>query len=143
MKIDCKFVLGIKMEPNIDFWIMNSFARVSKLFADSPFMRPNKRKNRMLGSAEDAPYKTYTDDENSKPYVDDENPKGAGNYLSPEMQELRDSPRARMNKHNNDVGRIVVEQSIVPKCKCHGISGACQYRTCWKELPPLIHIGAK
>lgn len=107
------------------------YSRVSKQFADSPFMRPNKRKNRMLENSEETPFITFNEIGNSK------------KNWNPELNELRDNPKARMNKHNNDVGRFIVEQSIVSKCKCHGISGSCQFRTCWSELLPLANIGAK
>lgn len=29
------------------------------------------------------------------------------------------------------------------ECKCHGVSGSCVMRTCWKSLPPFRIIGDK
>lgn len=26
-------------------------------------------------------------------------------------------------------------------CKCHGVSGSCSIRVCWRRLPPLRDIG--
>ncbi|KFD51575.1 LOW QUALITY PROTEIN: hypothetical protein M513_07454 [Trichuris suis] len=52
------------------------------------------------------------------------------------------TPQARMNQHNNRVGRNVIGQMLETKCKCHGVSGACNLKTCWKVLPPLSHVGA-
>ena len=27
------------------------------------------------------------------------------------------------------------------KCKCHGVSGSCNVRTCWHQLPTLDEVG--
>ncbi|XP_068703506.1 protein Wnt-7b-like [Montipora capricornis] len=48
-----------------------------------------------------------------------------------------------MNKHNNRAGRQVVKEKLVLQCKCHGISGACSTRTCWRTLPSLREIGKR
>ena len=37
----------------------------------------------------------------------------------------------------------LVAQSMVTKCKCHGVSGACAVRTCWRSLVPFDQIGSK
>ncbi|XP_012262223.2 protein Wnt-11-like [Athalia rosae] len=39
-----------------------------------------------------------------------------------------------VNMHNNRAGRRAVEQSLTLECKCHGVSGSCSVRTCWRGL---------
>ncbi|XP_029205862.1 protein Wnt-7b-like isoform X1 [Acropora muricata] len=48
-----------------------------------------------------------------------------------------------MDRHNSKAGRQVVKEKLVLQCKCHGISGACSTRTCWKTLPILRVIGKR
>ncbi|XP_015608170.1 protein Wnt-11b-1-like [Cephus cinctus] len=39
-----------------------------------------------------------------------------------------------VNMHNHRAGRRAVEQSLSLECKCHGVSGSCSVRTCWRGL---------
>uniref|UniRef100_A0A3Q2PJ04 Protein Wnt n=1 Tax=Fundulus heteroclitus TaxID=8078 RepID=A0A3Q2PJ04_FUNHE len=45
-----------------------------------------------------------------------------------------------MQLHNSEVGRQVLKEALVMKCKCHGVSGSCSIRTCWKGLQDLREI---
>ncbi|KAI1729697.1 wnt family domain-containing protein [Ditylenchus destructor] len=43
------------------------------------------------------------------------------------------SPLRRLEKHNLKAGRLAVKKTLISSCKCHGVSGSCQQRTCWKK----------
>ncbi|MEE6525393.1 hypothetical protein FKM82_025351, partial [Ascaphus truei] len=34
----------------------------------------------------------------------------------------------------------VLVDSLETKCKCHGVSGSCSVKTCWKGLQDLSHV---
>ncbi|XP_052283787.1 protein Wnt-2b-A-like [Dreissena polymorpha] len=49
--------------------------------------------------------------------------------------------RALMNLHNNKAGRQAVQKQRKLECKCHGISGSCAMRTCWRALRDFRRVG--
>eukprot|EP00794_Sanderia_malayensis_P017845 gene17845-19626_t len=53
----------------------------------------------------------------------------------------RRSPRIDMNKHNNGAGREAIRRHLYRKCKCHGLSGSCEIKTCWINLPKFRIVG--
>ncbi|CAH0776576.1 unnamed protein product [Bemisia tabaci] len=43
--------------------------------------------------------------------------------------------------HNNDAGRLAVKRLMITECKCHGLSGSCTVRSCWRRLPAFRAVG--
>ncbi|XP_063244197.1 protein Wnt-8b-like [Bacillus rossius redtenbacheri] len=46
----------------------------------------------------------------------------------------KDDWSAAARAHNTAVGRTAVEDTMVRACKCHGVSGSCSMKTCWKKM---------
>ncbi|XP_059167225.1 protein Wnt-1-like [Physella acuta] len=49
--------------------------------------------------------------------------------------------RYMTNLHNNEAGRLHVTSQLRTECKCHGMSGSCTIKTCWRTLPPFREVG--
>jgi len=48
-----------------------------------------------------------------------------------------------LNIHNYEAGRQIIEQNMVKQCKCHGVSGSCEIKTCWRAMPSFNLISSK
>ncbi|KAF6738461.1 Protein Wnt-16 [Oryzias melastigma] len=46
-----------------------------------------------------------------------------------------------MNQHNSEAGRQAIEQTMSTDCRCHGVSGSCAIRTCWRMMAPFERVG--
>ncbi|GIY34037.1 protein Wnt-2b-A [Caerostris darwini] len=49
--------------------------------------------------------------------------------------------KARIHFHNNRAGRKAVERKARLQCKCHGVSGSCASRTCWRAQTDFGAVG--
>ncbi|XP_056463283.1 protein Wnt-9b isoform X5 [Gadus chalcogrammus] len=49
--------------------------------------------------------------------------------------------RAQIDAHNINIGIRAVKSGLKTTCKCHGVSGSCAVRTCWKQLSPFHDTG--
>lgn len=58
-----------------------------------------------------------------------------------EAREIGNDARVLMNKQNNLAGRMAVKRNMWLDCTCHGVSGACNLRTCRYSLPDFYAVG--
>ncbi|XP_014257243.1 protein Wnt-7b isoform X2 [Cimex lectularius] len=57
-----------------------------------------------------------------------------------DAREFEKDARSYMNLHNNKAGRLAVKGSMGLGCKCHGVSGSCSMKTCWRTLPQFRKV---
>ncbi|KAF6215411.1 hypothetical protein GE061_010163 [Apolygus lucorum] len=48
---------------------------------------------------------------------------------------------SKVSLHNNEAGRQAVARNMQVRCKCHGVSGSCELKTCWRAAPDMRQIG--
>ncbi|XP_045216271.1 protein Wnt-4-like [Mercenaria mercenaria] len=47
-----------------------------------------------------------------------------------------------MNLWNNKAGRLIARKQVDLVCKCHGVSGSCSVKICWRKMRPFRAIGS-
>lgn len=52
----------------------------------------------------------------------------------PEIQRTHKSRKTKIELHNAFIGIRAVQNNMVKRCQCHGISGSCEVKTCWMRL---------
>ncbi|XP_045117622.1 protein Wnt-16-like isoform X3 [Portunus trituberculatus] len=62
---------------------------------------------------------------------------------APEKERHKKLKRRRnlMNLHNNEAGREAVARLMKMQCRCHGVSGSCELKTCWRSIPTFPVVG--
>ncbi|XP_046458173.1 protein Wnt-4-like [Daphnia pulex] len=68
-----------------------------------------------------------------------------GERFSKEFVDAReDNQQAEglMNLHNNEAGRRAIRSRMELVCKCHGVSGSCSMKVCWRKMAAFSEIGA-
>jgi len=66
----------------------------------------------------------------------------ARQFVDAEERGLKDNDsRKLMNLHNNEAGRLAVKTLMKMQCRCHGVSGSCELKTCWRTMPAFNAIG--
>ncbi|XP_050419347.1 protein Wnt-10a isoform X1 [Patella vulgata] len=59
-----------------------------------------------------------------------------------DSKEVAKDIHSQINLHNNRAGRLAVIRHVKKLCKCHGMSGSCELKTCWKAAPDFRAVGA-
>ncbi|GFO13636.1 protein wnt [Plakobranchus ocellatus] len=57
--------------------------------------------------------------------------------------ELEEKDHGSMNLWNNGAGRKTVKENMQVICKCHGVSGDCSVRVCWRKMSAFREIGGQ
>ncbi|OQV17790.1 Protein Wnt-3a [Hypsibius exemplaris] len=58
-----------------------------------------------------------------------------------DAKETKRTAESLMNIHNNEAGRKHLRDNLQRMCKCHGVSGSCSIRICWRKLPDFRKVG--
>lgn len=57
------------------------------------------------------------------------------------IQKKQRNVRNLMNLHNNEAGRKAIATLMRMQCRCHGVSGSCELKTCWRTMPTFAQVG--
>ncbi|OQV19782.1 Protein Wnt-4 [Hypsibius exemplaris] len=64
---------------------------------------------------------------------------------APEDIKRRDARSIRdvMHLHNKAAGRMIIQRNMKKQCRCHGVSGSCETKTCWMVMPKFYEVGKR
>ncbi|XP_030767476.1 protein Wnt-8b-like isoform X2 [Sitophilus oryzae] len=66
-----------------------------------------------------------------------------GNLVAKDYITFEDDVFGSVGKHNYRVGREIVYQTMIKRCRCHGVSGSCSTKTCWMQVAPFKDVARK
>uniref|UniRef100_A0AAU7EAU8 Protein Wnt n=1 Tax=Terebratalia transversa TaxID=34513 RepID=A0AAU7EAU8_TERTR len=58
-----------------------------------------------------------------------------------DAMENKQRPSGHMNLWNNEAGRKAIKSNMKLLCKCHGVSGSCSIKVCWRIMDSFKKIG--
>ncbi|XP_052831939.1 protein Wnt-10b isoform X2 [Octopus bimaculoides] len=67
-----------------------------------------------------------------------------GDHFARKFLDAKDTAKdiqAQINLHNHRAGRLAVINNVGRTCKCHGMSGSCEMKTCWKSTADFREVG--
>ncbi|KAG9277650.1 protein Wnt-6-like [Astyanax mexicanus] len=62
-------------------------------------------------------------------------------FMDTRRRKEKSDIRTLVDLHNNEAGRLAVKTHMRAECKCHGLSGSCTLRSCWRKLPLFRQVG--
>ncbi|XP_047431280.1 protein Wnt-16 [Mugil cephalus] len=65
-----------------------------------------------------------------------------GNTLRNESSSRGGFTLSTMNGHNSEAGRQAIARTMSIDCRCHGVSGSCAVKTCWRTMAPFGRVGS-
>ncbi|XP_070496640.1 protein Wnt-4 isoform X1 [Chironomus tepperi] len=58
----------------------------------------------------------------------------ARNFLELQTTDNDNDEQSYILRHDGEVGIVTLANHMETKCKCHGVSGSCTMKTCWRKL---------
>ncbi|XP_078390788.1 protein Wnt-6-like isoform X1 [Cetorhinus maximus] len=62
-------------------------------------------------------------------------------FMDAERKKGQSDIKSLIDLHNNEAGRLMVKNYMRTECKCHGLSGSCAVKTCWRKMPHFREVG--